>query len=195
MTITENDIAQTAESVTEIIHEPWCNNHYTGAGVDDDPSGCRWEQRMSSGAYVNVEEVDGGRVTVWSNDSALSPEAAVELASAIVEAASLARGETRTTAAVLSNLTRAIGRHGPMDVDIVAEIAVLLLGDVAEQFTRRENRSVSVRDAARLTSLPELDIREAINSGRLEAVKSGKRLAIRVGALETWLESLPKATD
>jgi excisionase family DNA binding protein len=55
--------------------------------------------------------------------------------------------------------------------------------------------SVSVRDAAALTSFSEYEIRKAINEGRLVAVKLGRRLSIPTANLKAWLDSLPKTTD
>ncbi len=55
--------------------------------------------------------------------------------------------------------------------------------------------SVSVRDAALLTSFSEYEIRKAINAGELEAVRRGVRIAIPVTALTAWIESLPKVAD
>jgi excisionase family DNA binding protein len=55
--------------------------------------------------------------------------------------------------------------------------------------------SVSVRDAAALTSFSEYEIRKAINEGELVAVKRGRRLAIPTANLEAWLASLDKTTD
>lgn len=55
--------------------------------------------------------------------------------------------------------------------------------------------SVSVRDAATLTSFSEYEIRKAINAGELEAVRRGVRIAIPVDALNAWLKSLPRAAE
>ena len=55
--------------------------------------------------------------------------------------------------------------------------------------------SVSVRDAALLTSFSEYEIRKAINEGELVAVKRGRRLSIPTANLQAWLDSLPKTTD
>lgn len=55
--------------------------------------------------------------------------------------------------------------------------------------------SVSVRDAALLTSFSEYEIRNAINKGELPAIKRGRRLAILLPDLTAWLNALPKAGD
>ena len=55
--------------------------------------------------------------------------------------------------------------------------------------------SVSVRDAALLTSFSEFVIRTAINKGELTAVKQGTRIAIKVSDLQSWLDSLPTVAD
>src|SRR5690348_7836027 len=51
--------------------------------------------------------------------------------------------------------------------------------------------SLSVSDAATLTSFSEYEIRDAISTGELPAVKRGKRLAILVGDLRSWASALP----
>lgn len=55
--------------------------------------------------------------------------------------------------------------------------------------------SVSVADAARMTSFSQFIIRNAISSGDLPAVRNGRRIAIRVGDLERWVDTLPAVTD
>ena len=55
--------------------------------------------------------------------------------------------------------------------------------------------SVSVRDAAAMTSLSEYEIRNAVNKGELPAVRRGRRIVIFPADLTTWLKSLPKAGD
>lgn len=55
--------------------------------------------------------------------------------------------------------------------------------------------SVSVRDAASLTSFSEYEIRNAINKNELPAIRRGRRLAILTTDLELWLKALPKAGD
>jgi len=55
--------------------------------------------------------------------------------------------------------------------------------------------TVSVADAAQLTSFSQYEIRKAINAGELPAIKRGVRLAIFVTDLTAWLQSLPKAVD
>lgn len=54
--------------------------------------------------------------------------------------------------------------------------------------------SISVRDAAALTSLSEYEVRNAINKGELQARRVGRRLVILVADLNAWLESLPRAS-
>jgi excisionase family DNA binding protein len=55
--------------------------------------------------------------------------------------------------------------------------------------------SISVRDAAASTSLSEYEIRNAINSGHLEARRLGRRIVILTDDLKAWLEALPKVGD
>jgi excisionase family DNA binding protein len=55
--------------------------------------------------------------------------------------------------------------------------------------------SVSVADAAGMTSFSEYVIRNAIDRGELPAVRHGRRIAIRVGDLERWIDTLPAVTD
>ena len=53
--------------------------------------------------------------------------------------------------------------------------------------------SISVRDAAALTSLSEFEVRKAINSGDLTARKVGRRLVILTEDLRKWLDALELA--
>ena len=53
--------------------------------------------------------------------------------------------------------------------------------------------SISVRDAAALTSLSEFEVRKAINSGALPARKVGRRLVILTEDLRRWLDALELA--
>jgi hypothetical protein len=46
-----------------------------------------------------------------------------------------------------------------------------------------------------MTSFSEFIIREVINSGELPAIRHGRRIAIRVGDLERWLDTRPAVTD
>ena len=55
--------------------------------------------------------------------------------------------------------------------------------------------SISVREAAATTSFSEYEIRNAINSGQLPAVRLGRRIAILTTDLKAWLEALPKVGD
>lgn len=55
--------------------------------------------------------------------------------------------------------------------------------------------SVSVRDAAALTSLSEYEIRTAVSKGELPAGRRGRRIFIFPEDLTAWLRSLPKAGD
>jgi len=52
--------------------------------------------------------------------------------------------------------------------------------------------SVSVKDAAVLTSFSEYEIRDAINKGELAAIRRGRRIAILVPDLTEWLKGHPK---
>lgn len=49
--------------------------------------------------------------------------------------------------------------------------------------------SVSVKDAAALTSFSEYEIRDAINRGELPHLRRGRRYAILVSDLTAWLQS------
>jgi len=49
--------------------------------------------------------------------------------------------------------------------------------------------SVSVRDAASLTSFSEYEIREALNKGELPRIQRGRRIAIAYDDLRAWVES------
>ena len=49
--------------------------------------------------------------------------------------------------------------------------------------------SVSVKDAAALTSFSEYEIRSAINKEELPVIKRGRRIAILVPDLTAWLQS------
>lgn len=53
--------------------------------------------------------------------------------------------------------------------------------------------SVSVQDAAHMTSLSTYIIRTAINKGELKAKKFGTRIAIKVTDLSAWLDAQPDA--
>lgn len=55
--------------------------------------------------------------------------------------------------------------------------------------------SVSVREAAAITSLSEYEIRKAVNAGELEAVRRGVRIVIPVSNLDAWIKALPKVVD
>jgi excisionase family DNA binding protein len=52
--------------------------------------------------------------------------------------------------------------------------------------------SLSVKDAATVTSLSQDSIRDAINRGQLPAIRVGRRIAILVSDLTDWLHSQPK---
>lgn len=55
--------------------------------------------------------------------------------------------------------------------------------------------SVSVREAAALTSLSEYEIRSAVNAQELPASRRGTRIIILTDDLRTWLHALPKVGD
>ena len=55
--------------------------------------------------------------------------------------------------------------------------------------------SVSVADAAAMTSFSQYEIREAINAGELPAIRRGRRIAILTPDLETWLRGHKRVTD
>jgi excisionase family DNA binding protein len=55
--------------------------------------------------------------------------------------------------------------------------------------------TVSVATAVAMTSFSDFTIRDAINRGELPAVRKGRRIAIRVGDLERWIDTLPAVTD
>lgn len=49
--------------------------------------------------------------------------------------------------------------------------------------------SVSVKDAAALTSFSDYEIRNAINKGELPVIRRGRRIAIPVPELTAWLRA------
>ena len=55
--------------------------------------------------------------------------------------------------------------------------------------------SLSVRDAALMTSLSEYDIRQRVNSGEIPARRVGKRILIDHAALVAWYQAQPAVTD
>lgn len=55
--------------------------------------------------------------------------------------------------------------------------------------------TLSVRDAAALTSLSEWEIREAINKLELPARRRGRRLVILRSDLEAFIQGLPLVGD
>lgn len=55
--------------------------------------------------------------------------------------------------------------------------------------------SVSVAEAADITSFSAFDIWNAVSTGQLPAIRLGDRAAIRVTDLERWLDSLPAVND
>lgn len=55
--------------------------------------------------------------------------------------------------------------------------------------------SLSVRDAALLTSLSEWEMRNLVNSGVIPARRSGRRILIEYPALMAWFRSLPTVTE
>lgn len=57
------------------------------------------------------------------------------------------------------------------------------------------NISISVREAALLTSLSEYEIRELVNAGTLPARRRGRRILIDYTALVEWYRSLPMVSE
>lgn len=55
--------------------------------------------------------------------------------------------------------------------------------------------SLSVRDAALVTSLSEYEIRELVNAGTLPARRRGRRILIDYAALQEWYRSLPTVVE
>lgn len=55
--------------------------------------------------------------------------------------------------------------------------------------------SLSVRDAAALTSLSEYEIRELVNAGTIAARRRGRRVLIDYSALVAWFRSLPEVAE
>jgi excisionase family DNA binding protein len=55
--------------------------------------------------------------------------------------------------------------------------------------------SISVRDAAALTSISEYEIRAAINKGHLKARRLGRRLLILTDDVRAWLDTLEQVVE
>jgi excisionase family DNA binding protein len=55
--------------------------------------------------------------------------------------------------------------------------------------------SLSVRDAALLTSLSEYEIRALVNAGTIPARRSGRRILIDYAGLQSYIKSLPAVVD
>jgi len=55
--------------------------------------------------------------------------------------------------------------------------------------------SLSVRDAALLTSLSEYEVRDLINKGTLPARRRGRRILVDYTALVEWYRSLPAVAE
>lgn len=59
-------------------------------------------------------------------------------------------------------------------------------------FARASKLSLSIREAMEATGLGRTRIYAEIASGRLRAVKSGRRTLILVSGVEKWLNALPR---
>ena len=55
--------------------------------------------------------------------------------------------------------------------------------------------SLSVREAALVTSLSEYEIRELVNNGTIPARRHGRRILIDYAALVEWFRSRPLVVD
>lgn len=55
--------------------------------------------------------------------------------------------------------------------------------------------SLSVRDAAALTSLSEYEIRDLVHAGTIPARRRGRRILIDYSALLDWFGSLPEVAE
>ena len=54
---------------------------------------------------------------------------------------------------------------------------------------------VSVKDAARLTSMSEKVVRDEVNAGRIPAVRYGTRIVIDYAGLIDWFRSHPAVVE
>ena len=55
--------------------------------------------------------------------------------------------------------------------------------------------SLSVRDAALMTSLSTKEVYDRVNDGTIPARRNGRRILIDYDALVQWYRSLPTVTD
>lgn len=69
----------------------------------------------------------------------------------------------------------------------------IMTHNAVQDISTATHLSVSVRDAAVLTSFSEYEIRNAINAGELAAVRYGKRIAVKVDELRQWVDTLEPA--
>jgi excisionase family DNA binding protein len=61
--------------------------------------------------------------------------------------------------------------------------------------TNPTSLSVSVKDAADMTSLSQYEIRAAINKGELPAVRRGRRILIFPADIQAWLNGFTAASE
>lgn len=164
---TQRDIS-TATQAPTLQHRPWCDDHATPD--PNDPSGTGFCSRTVDVGQVGVELADDDEGTVillWpGTDRRVTPEQAREIAAELIRAA-----ETVEQSDTESHRPATSGSQ-PINPATV---------------------SVSVADAAAMTSFSQYDIRNAINRGELPAVQHGKQIAVKVDELRQWVDTLEPA--
>lgn len=65
---------------------------------------------------------------------------------------------------------------------------------MADVLREHPKRAYSIREVCSLTGLGRSSVYMALNTGKLSALKSGRRTVIPAEAVDAWMASLPRAS-